>query len=61
MIPYLSSKSFRITILQKYYDANVILIECLRSDCFVTREVRNKIQDELFLPIAEIEKRKEQK
>ncbi|NES06649.1 MAG: hypothetical protein F6K22_29820 [Okeania sp. SIO2F4] len=53
--------SSQIELLQKYYDANVILIECLRSDCFLTREVRDKIEDELFLPMAEIEKRKEQK
>ncbi|MDY7006846.1 MAG: hypothetical protein SWX82_23710 [Cyanobacteriota bacterium] len=51
----------QIELLQKYYDANGIIIECLISDCFVTREVRNKIEDELFLPIAEIEKSKEQK
>ncbi|WP_293131147.1 NACHT domain-containing protein [Okeania sp. SIO3I5] len=51
----------QIELLQKYYDANGILIECLMSDCFVTREVRDKIEDELFLPIAEIEKRKELK
>ncbi|MDJ0555074.1 MAG: hypothetical protein QNJ68_11645 [Microcoleaceae cyanobacterium MO_207.B10] len=53
--------SSQIELLERYYDANVILIKCLRSDCFVTREVRNKIESELFLPIAEIEKRKEQK
>ena len=51
----------QIELLQKYYDANSFLIECLISDCSVTPEVRNKIEDELFLPIAEIEKRKEQK
>nr|WP_293106912.1 NACHT domain-containing NTPase [Okeania sp. SIO2F4] len=51
----------QIELLQKYYDANGLLIECLMSDCFVTREVRDKIEDELFLPIVEIEKRKEQK
>ncbi|WP_324235757.1 NACHT domain-containing protein [Okeania sp.] len=51
----------KIELLQKYYDANELLIECLMSDYFVTREVRNKIEEELFLPIAEIEKRKEQK
>ena len=49
----------QIELLQEYYDANSLLIECLISDCFVTREVRNKIEDELFLPIAEIEKMKE--
>lgn len=51
----------QIELLQKYYDANGLLIKCLMSDCFFTREVRDKIEDELFLPIVEIEKRKEQK
>ncbi|OZH51720.1 hypothetical protein AFK68_29130 [Hydrocoleum sp. CS-953] len=49
----------QIELLQKYYDANGLLIECLMSDCFVANEVRDKIEYELFLPIAEIEKRKE--
>jgi hypothetical protein len=44
--------------LKQYYDANQVLVECLISDCYVSREVRQEIEDTLLLPIAEIEKRK---
>jgi len=44
--------------LKHYYDANKLLVECLNSDCYVSREVRQEIEDTLLLPIAEIEKRK---
>ncbi|MBD1938227.1 NACHT domain-containing protein [Microcoleus sp. FACHB-68] len=43
-------------LLQRYYDANLLLINCLNSDCYVSREVRQEIEDTLLLPIAEIEK-----
>ncbi len=44
--------------LKQYRDANKLLVECLNSDCYVSREVRQEIEDTLLLPIAEIEKRK---
>ncbi|WP_442947922.1 NACHT C-terminal helical domain 2-containing protein [Nostoc sp.] len=34
-----------------YYDANSLLNDCLKSDCYVSCEVRQKIEDSLFLPI----------
>ena len=45
-------------LLQQYYDGNKFLVKCLNSDCYVSREVRQEIEDTLLLPIAEIEKRK---
>ncbi|MBE9125300.1 MULTISPECIES: NACHT domain-containing protein [unclassified Coleofasciculus] len=42
-------------VLKQYYDANKLLVECLNSDCYVSREVRQEIEDTLLLPIAEIE------
>lgn len=41
-------------LLQQYYNANKLLIDCLNSDCYVSREVRQHIEDTLFLPIEEI-------
>ncbi|NEO98979.1 MAG: NACHT domain-containing NTPase [Symploca sp. SIO2E9] len=41
-------------LLQQYYDANKLLVDCLNSDCYVSREVRQEIEDTLLLPIAEI-------
>ncbi|MEH2279870.1 MAG: NACHT domain-containing NTPase [Nostoc sp.] len=41
-------------LLQQYYDANKLLVDCLNSDCYVSREVRQQIEDTLLLPIAEI-------
>ncbi|MFB2937143.1 NACHT domain-containing NTPase [Aerosakkonemataceae cyanobacterium BLCC-F154] len=43
-------------LLQQYYDANKLLVECLNSDCYVSREVRQYIEDTLLLPNSEIEK-----
>jgi len=45
-------------IMNRYYNANKLLMDCLNSDCYVTRSVREKIEETLFVPIAEIEKRK---
>jgi predicted NACHT family NTPase len=45
-------------LLQQYYDANKLLIDCLNSDCYVSREVRESIESTLLLPIASIEKLK---
>jgi predicted NACHT family NTPase len=46
-------------VLEQYYDANWLLVECLNSDCYVSREVRQEIENTLLLPIAEIENRKQ--
>ncbi len=43
-------------LLQQYYDANLLLVECLNSDCYVSRSVREEIEDTLLLPISELEK-----
>jgi Rps23 Pro-64 3,4-dihydroxylase Tpa1-like proline 4-hydroxylase len=43
-------------LLQQYYDANLIIIECLNSDCYVSRSVREEIEATLLLPMSEIEK-----
>jgi predicted NACHT family NTPase len=45
-------------LLKHYYAANLLLVACLNSDCYVSREVRQEIEDTLLLPMAEIEKRK---
>jgi predicted NACHT family NTPase len=45
-------------LLQQYYDANKLLVECLNSDCYVSREVRESIESTLLLPISSIEKLK---
>lgn len=44
--------------LRQYYDANKLLVDCLNSDCYVSRDVRQEIEETLLLPISEIEKRK---
>jgi predicted NACHT family NTPase len=42
--------------LQEYYDANLLLANCLNSECYVSREVREEIEATMLLPLAEIEK-----
>ncbi len=44
-------------ILQHYYDANHLLIDCLNSNCEVTVAVRQEIESALLLPQKELEKR----
>ncbi|GBO55300.1 hypothetical protein APA_3350 [Pseudanabaena sp. lw0831] len=36
--------------LQQYYEANCLLVECLKSDCYVCRETRQEIEESLLLP-----------
>ena len=45
-------------LLWQYYNANMLLVDCLNKDCYVSRQVREEIEDTMLLPIAEIEKRK---
>lgn len=46
-------------LLKHYYDANKLLVDCLNSDCYVSREVRESIKSTLILPIELIEKYKQ--
>lgn len=41
-------------LLEKYCGANKLLVECLNSDCYVSRDVRKYIEDTLILPIKSI-------
>ncbi|BAY74697.1 NACHT domain family protein [Nostoc linckia NIES-25] len=43
-------------LLKQYYEANKFLVDCLNTDCYVSREVRKQIKDTLLLPIAKIKK-----
>ena len=44
--------------LQQYYDTNKLLVDCLNSDCYVTKATRQQIEEMLLLPMSEIEKRR---
>jgi hypothetical protein len=48
-------------ILQNYYEANKLLMDCLNISASVSDEIRRELEDTLLLPIAEIEKRKREK
>ncbi len=43
-------------LLSKYYQANQFLTQCLAQECYVSRSVRQYIEETLLLPVAEIEK-----
>jgi predicted NACHT family NTPase len=47
-------------LLQQYYDANKLLVDCMNSGCNVSKVVKKEIEETLLLPIAEIEKRQQQ-
>jgi predicted NACHT family NTPase len=44
-------------ILQRYYDANQLLIDCLNSNCEITTATRQEIEATLLLPQQELEDR----
>ncbi|MBD2203891.1 NACHT domain-containing NTPase [Calothrix sp. FACHB-1219] len=44
-------------LLLNYYNANELLVNCLNSDCYVSREVRQEIEDNLLLPMSELKKK----
>lgn len=44
-------------ILQRYYDANQLLLDCLHSNCEVTDGIRREIEATLLLPTKELEDR----
>jgi hypothetical protein len=43
-----------LEMLQEYYNANKLLMDCLQNDCYVSRQVQNKIKKTLFT-LPEIE------
>ncbi len=47
-------------ILESYYRANLVFVECLNSLPNISPEVREEIEETLLLPIEEIEKWKQQ-
>jgi len=44
-------------VLHRYYDANKFLVELLKQDGAVSESVRQEIEDNLLLPIAELKRR----
>jgi predicted NACHT family NTPase len=49
----------QVKLLNQYLEATLFLVKCLNSkSCYITRSVRQEIEDTLLLPIAEIERRK---
>ena len=42
--------------LKQYYEANQLLVSCLYASSYMSRSVRQKIEDTLLLPITEINK-----
>jgi predicted NACHT family NTPase len=44
-------------VLQRYYNANQLLIDCLNSNCEVTTAIRQEIEATLLLPQQELEDR----
>lgn len=37
-------------VLRQYYDANQLMLDCLNTDCYVTRPVREEIAETLLMP-----------
>lgn len=45
--------SDQMKLLQQYYEANKLLIDCLNSDCYASREVREEIESTLLIPFVQ--------
>jgi predicted NACHT family NTPase len=43
-------------LLRQYHDSSLFLWECLNTDCYVNRNIREYIQETLLLPVIEIER-----
>ena len=41
--------------LRQYCCANQLLLDCLKSDCYITRSLRSQIEETLLLPVAELQ------
>jgi len=46
----------QLEIFRQYSNATRTLLDCLNSDCYVTKATRQYIEDTLLLPMSEIEK-----
>jgi predicted NACHT family NTPase len=46
-------------LLNQYYDANKLLVDCMNSAANLTPIVREKIEETLLLPISDIDKKKD--
>lgn len=44
----------QIERLKQYYYANQLLLDCLKEDCYVTRDVRSHIEETILLPVLEL-------
>jgi predicted NACHT family NTPase len=44
---------------RRYYNANIFLVECLYSDCYMDINTRNDIENRLFTPLSVLEKDEE--
>ncbi|BAY28833.1 NACHT domain family protein [Nostoc carneum NIES-2107] len=44
-------------LLKEYYYANQLLVDCLNSDCYISRNIRQEIEDTLLLPMSELKNR----
>lgn len=42
------------TALKQYYEANQLLVDCLKSDCYVTSKLRREIESTMLLPLCEL-------
>ncbi len=46
--------SEQIELLNQYLTANQLLVDCLHSECYVNREVREEIENTLLLPFKDL-------
>lgn len=54
-----SFSNSQIALLEQYYRANLLLVDCLNSDCCVSQAVRDEIETTLLMSIEDIKQYKQ--
>jgi hypothetical protein len=54
-------KMYQREMIEDYHYANLLLVNCLNESNTIDRELREKIEETLLLPIEEIERRKRER
>lgn len=54
-IPSFDLTSEQLDLLRQYFIFNEFLLECMNTNCMIDREVRQKIENTLFLPSSEMD------
>lgn len=56
-----SFDNHQMILLEEYHNANLLILECLKGDCYISRDIRKYLEETFLLPITEIDEYKLEK